>query len=30
MAGQNAWQVWWLAGVPIVISIIAAVVNASQ
>jgi hypothetical protein len=29
MAGKNAWQVWALLGVPILISIIAAVVNAS-
>jgi hypothetical protein len=28
MAWQNAWQVWFLFGVPIVFSLIAAVVNA--
>lgn len=28
MAWANAWQVWFLLGLPIVISMIAAVVNA--
>ena len=30
MAWQNAWQVWFLLGVPIVVSMIAAVINAGS